>query len=187
MSIVLATVAIWSLWMRHGAAIHDYWPYFGVAAIAVSVAVVIELLSDALARFAPRLRPMGFGVLVIAVALLGGSALYSPSKSQKGIEHGIAAGRLTETIERADAPTQIVFYTDLTTIAGSLWADWTTRGTSKDILPNDLKALSRTDPDAVVLSEFFFPLELYGIADSDVIANDGAYYLLRARAFAGLD
>ena len=146
-AVLVATVAGYTLLFRNGAAVHDYWTYWGVALVGVGVAAVVHLALEATPlRRLPRLAVV---VLVIAVVL--------PPAVAGDVRQTTAETRIREGLDLLPVLGRVPEATDPDTVAvavygatGELpWADHLVHG--RAVVADDVAALRRLPADLPVL------------------------------------
>ena len=177
-AVLVATVVGYTLLFRNGAAVHDYWTYWGVALVGVGVAAVIHLALEATPlRRLPRLA----AVVLVAAAVL-------PLAVTGDVRQTTAETRIREGLDLLPVLGRVPEATDPDTVAvavygatGELpWADHLVHG--RAVVADDVTALRRLPPDLPVLVVLRAPPSpaLQGIA----IAWNRRFALVPAAALA---
>ncbi len=139
----------YTLVFRNGAAVHDYWTYWGIALVAVGVAAVTQVALDAAERSSRAAVRRGGPV---AIALVVGAAAVTGTVHQSTAETRIREGLdLLPILEQVpDAPRPTAAAMAVYGAPGELpWADIATRG--RAVQADDVAALRQLPPDLPVL------------------------------------
>ena len=146
-AVLVATVAGYTMLFRNGAAVHDYWTYWGVALVGVGVAAVVHLALDRTPL--RRLPPLAVVVLVAAAVL--------PLAVAGDVRQTTAETRIREGLDLVPVLGQVPEPDDPDTVAvavygatGELpWADHLVHG--RAVVADDVAALQRLPPTLPVL------------------------------------
>lgn len=148
-AILVVAIAGYTLLFRNGAAVHDYWTYWGVALVGLAVAAVAQVVLDAGDRSAHAVVRVGAAGALTALVLAGGVAgTVHRTRAEERIREGLDVLPLLDEVPDARDPRT-------TTLAvhgspGELpWADIATHGHAVRV--DDLAELRRLPPDLPVL------------------------------------
>jgi hypothetical protein len=146
-AVLLVTVAGYTALFRNGAAVHDYWTYWGVALVGVAAAGVVDL---ALTRSPLRRLPRGAAVLLVAAVVLPLAAVGDrrETTAETRIREGLDLLPVLGQVPEADDPDEVVVAVH--GAPGELpWADHLLHG--RAVAADDVAALRRLPPELPVL------------------------------------
>ncbi len=171
-----AVVGGYTVGFRNGSAVHDYWTFWGVALVAVAVAVLADRAVALLARVAPSGVAVGLAAVVAVVA--AGIGLGRGSGAEDRIRSGLDLVAVLDEAPDARVPTDVAIAVH--DLPGTLpWADYAVDGRS--VHADDAAALRALPPDLPVLVVLRgASAELRELAT----AVDGAYALVPAGVLA---
>jgi len=148
-AVLVVAIVGYTLVFRNGAAVHDYWTYWGVALVAVGVAAVAQLVLAASTR-SPRaaLRVAGPVAVAVVVAIAALTGTVRETTAERRIREGLDLLPILDQVPDAPRPTAaaVAVYG----APGELpWADINTRGRAVPV--DDVDALRQLPPDLPVL------------------------------------
>lgn len=146
-AVLVVTVAGYTLLFRNGAAVHDYWTYWGVALVGLAGAAAVEL---ALARTPLHHLPRGATALVVAAAVLPLAVVgvERQTTAETRIREGLDLLPVLGRVPEADDPRAVAVAVH--GAHGDLrWADHLLHG--RAVAADDLPALRRLPPELPVL------------------------------------
>ncbi|QYG95235.1 hypothetical protein HC251_24255 [Iamia sp. SCSIO 61187] len=149
LAVLVVTVVGYTLLFRNGAAVHDYWTYWGVALVGAGAAAVVQVLTaddrSPLARLPDGIRTGVVGVVVVALAVAGYGR---QSGAETRIREGLDVIPVLEQVDRPDRPTQVVVA--VRGSSGELpWVHHIVHG--RAVTADDVASLRRLPPDLPVL------------------------------------
>lgn len=178
----LLPVLLWARAMGNAAAIHDYWNYLGIVALALATGIAVDGLAAALSNDeVARLRRPLLGAAAVAVGVIALAGPLAPSVAELTIRTGNPGGELVQGLERPSAPDEVVLWSYAPTIpGGAVWAAWTGRGTAPSVGTADGVAIGDLSPDAPVLLRLPPGAEPSQLLEEQLIARSGSFVLVPA-------
>lgn len=142
LAIVIVVVVIgYSVLFRHGAWVHSYWNYYGIALVGVTTAALMETAEALLQAMSPSARKVTTGLLGFMCLMIAATSWGTRSQADLEIQTGLEVVPLLEQLPHADQPHEVV----VATVGGDPvkpWLRWTTHGTNEAVDPGDVTELN---------------------------------------------
>ena len=142
--VMIVGLAGYSALFKHGAWVHSYWNFYGVALVAMTAATLLDAVARAVQQFSPITRTITIGGLVAIVAVIATTGAGSRSLSDLRIRQGLEVVPLVNTLPTATSPDKVV----VNTIGGNAskpWLKWTTHGQFRDLSLDQISTLAPTE------------------------------------------
>jgi len=142
LAIVIVVVVIgYSVLFRHGAWVHSYWNYYGIALVGIATAALTDTAVSLLQAVSPSARKVTTGLLGFMCLLIAAMSWGTRSQADLEIQTGLEVVPLLEQLPHADQPDEVV----VATVGGDPvkpWLRWTTHGYNKAVHPGDVRDLN---------------------------------------------
>lgn len=146
--VVLVATFGYAALFKHGAWVHSYWNFYGVALVALTTATLLDSIVRMVESFSPIARTLSIGALAAIVAVIATTGAGTRSLSDFQIQRGLDVVPLVDMLPTARSPDEVV----VNALGGDSfkpWLQWSTHGRFRYINPTQLSTLSPMDPTLV--------------------------------------